>query len=202
MGYLQRGTSWAASSLGLASLCGDYRGVPRGSPGTGWVLSLEPLHWAGGGGRDRTHALWGVCGQRRTQLTDMAQPPRVSRGRPTRSGCVPCRKPLSWVRGRSPRCRLRPGQEGGQKCSQAATLLEYSVSSLHEFHTSQRAGLRLVQVKVFMLCAGERPEWVLLWTLAWHLTRVPEPAGAASPVCPIAHVLNSIPRIITEPRSI
>lgn len=39
-------------------------------------------------------------------------------------------------------------------------------------------------------------------TLAWHLTHVPEPAGAASPVCPMAHVLNSIPRIITEPRSI
>lgn len=94
----------------------------------------------------------------------MAQPPRVSCGRPTRAGYVPYGSPLSWVRGQSQprvgrveppgpgpaapapfarwslRCRVRPGQEGRQKCSQAATLLEYSVSSLPEFHTSQRAG--------------------------------------------------------------
>lgn len=95
----------------------------------------------GGGGRGPDMHSLGVCGQRSTELTDMAQPPRVSRGRPTGAAYAPYGSPLSWVRGQSQlrvgrvelsgpgpaapaplarwslRFGVRPGQEGRRKCS-------------------------------------------------------------------------------------
>ena len=132
------GLGFVGGRLGVCAV-GATGGPQRVTRGTGWVLSLEPLHWGVGGGPD-THSV-GVCGQRSTQLTDMAQPPRVSRGRPSRAGYVPYGSPLSWVRGQpqlrvgrvelsgpglaapaplarwSLRFRVRPGQEGRRKCS-------------------------------------------------------------------------------------